>query len=326
MSPKISIVVPLFNEAEVFPQLIARLTRLLDTFQVPTDVVFVDDGSSDDTAKQMEIISLGDSRFTSVFLSRNFGHQSALSAGLRVATGTEAVFIIDGDLQDPPELLVDFYKYLQSGYDVVYAIRKKRKEGPIKRLTYRLYYRLQRRLVNVQIPVDSGDFSLISRRAVKILNSLPEDNQYIRGLRSWIGFRQVGVEYERAKRELGDSKYSLRLLLKLALNGIFNFSDLPIRLITGMGALVMAGSSIYLLSVLVKKYVYNIVPIGFTAVIASVILFGGLQLFCFGVLGEYVLRIFFQVKDRPRFIIRDLITDKQRLIDCSPDKRDMKIL
>ena len=163
------------------------------------------------------------------------------------------------------------------------------------------------KLANIKIPLDSGDFSMISRRVVNILNSLPEESRYIRGLRTWIGFKQIGIEYERAGRELGVTKYSWTKLIKLAFNGIFNFSELPIKFITTLGILTTLSSTLYLLTVLLKKYIYNIVPIGFTSTIAAIILFGGIQLFCFGILGEYIVRIFFQVKNRPNYIIKEMI-------------------
>jgi dolichol-phosphate mannosyltransferase len=307
MQPQISIIVPLFNEAEIFENLIERLIKVLNSISLNVEVVLVDDGSRDNTPIQMASLSLKDKRFTSIFLSRNFGHQNALTAGLMQAVGSEGVFVIDGDLQDPPELMMEFYSHLKDGYDVIYAVRKKRKEGYFKKLAYKNYYKIQKKLANIDIPLDSGDFSMISRRVVNILNSLPEESRYIRGLRTWIGFKQIGIEYERAGRELGVTKYSWTKLIKLAFNGIFNFSELPIKFITTLGILTTLSSTLYLLTVLLKKYIYNIVPIGFTSTIAAIILFGGIQLFCFGILGEYIVRIFFQVKNRPNYIIKEMI-------------------
>jgi glycosyltransferase involved in cell wall biosynthesis len=309
--PQISIVVPLFNEADVFENLIERLKNVLNSISLNVEVVLVDDGSMDNTPIQMASLSLKDNRFTSIFLSRNFGHQNALTAGLIQAGGSEGVFIIDGDLQDPPELLFEFYQLLESGYDVVYAVRKKRKEGFFKKLAYKYYYQLQKKLANIDIPLDSGDFSLISRRVVDVLNALPEESRYIRGLRTWVGFKQIGFEYERSGREFGVTKYSLSKLFKLAFNGIFNFSELPIKFITGMGLITVFGTVIYLISVLIKKYLFGSVPEGFTALIVAITLFGGIQLICFGILGEYIVRIFFQVKKRPNFIVKNIIINKE---------------
>jgi glycosyltransferase involved in cell wall biosynthesis len=309
--PQISIVVPLFNEAEVFEKLISRLLKIIENGKILIEVILIDDGSSDNTPFLMAELSTLDSRFTSVFLSRNFGHQNALTAGLVNCRASQGVFIIDGDLQDPPELLFEFYQLLENGYDVVYAVRKKRKEGFFKKLAYKYYYKLQKRLANIDIPLDSGDFSLISRRVVDVLNELPEESRYIRGLRTWVGFKQIGFEYERSGREFGVTKYSLSKLFKLAFNGIFNFSELPIKFITGLGLITVFGSVIYLISVLVKKFFFGSVPEGFTALIAAITLFGGIQLICFGILGEYIVRIFFQVKKRPNFIVKNIIINKE---------------
>jgi glycosyltransferase involved in cell wall biosynthesis len=311
LNPQISIVVPLYNEAEVFDFLISRLTNILDDKSIQTDVILVDDGSKDNTPLLMAELSTRDNRFTSIFLSRNFGHQNALTAGLMHCQASQGVFIIDGDLQDPPELLFEFYQLLESGYDVVYAVRKKRKEGFLKKLAYKYYYQLQKKLANIDIPLDSGDFSLISRRVVDVLNALPEESRYIRGLRTWVGFKQIGFEYERSGREYGVTKYNLSKLFKLAFNGIFNFSELPIKFITGIGLITVFGTLIYLISVLFKKFFFGSVPEGFTALIAAITLFGGIQLICFGILGEYIVRIFFQVKKRPNFIVKNIIINKE---------------
>src|SRR6185437_6938968 len=236
--------------------------------------------------------------------ARNYGHQIALSAGLSIARGSEAVMIIDGDLQDPPELLLTFYNYLKEGYDVVYGIRKKRKENLFKRFSYYLFYRIQKKIININIPLDSGDFSLVSRRAVNILNKMPEESRFIRGMRTWIGFRQIGVEYERDKRVVGNSKYSLKMLMRLAYNGIFNFSDFPIKLITTLGFFTISVSLIFVLVVLIKKFFFNGVPEGYTSLLLAITLFSGVQLISLGIIGEYIYRIFFQVKGRPLFNIK----------------------
>lgn len=313
--PQISIVVPLFNEAEVFDKLISRLLKIIENGKILIEVILIDDGSSDNTPFLMAELSTLDNRFTSVFLSRNFGHQNALTAGLHYCRASQGVFIIDGDLQDPPELLFDFYELLTNGYDVIYAVRKKRKESYFKKLAYKYYYKLQKKMANIDIPLDSGDFSLISKRVLDVLNSLPEESRYIRGLRTWVGFKQIGYEYERSGREFGVTKYSLSKLFKLAFNGIFNFSELPIKFITGLGLITVFGTVIYLISVLIKKFFFGSVPEGFTALIAAITLFGGIQLICFGILGEYIVRIFFQVKNRPNFIVKNIIVNKEVTIN-----------
>ncbi|GAB4023584.1 glycosyltransferase family 2 protein [Spirosoma koreense] len=311
-NPQISIIAPLFNETESFPSLIARLNAVMESLPLTIEVVLIDDGSRDNTALLMQQLALTDSRYQCVFLSRNYGHQIALTAGIATANATEALFIIDGDLQDPPELLTDFYQKYQEGYDVVYAIRKKRKENWFKRIAYSTFYRFMRSISYIDLPLDSGDFSLISRRVADVLNQMPEESRFIRGMRSWIGFRQIGVEYERDARLAGESKYSFKMLQRLAYNGIFNFSEYPVKVITRMGVITIAIAGIYLIQTLIKRFVYHDVPEGFTALLFAIVLFSGVQLIALGLIGEYVLRIFFQAKGRPLYIVRELIRHQQR--------------
>jgi glycosyltransferase involved in cell wall biosynthesis len=224
---QINIVVPLYNEENVFKTLQKRLTDLINNSKRNISVIMIDDGSSDNTAELMEELSLNDNRFTSIFLSRNFGHQLALTAGFSVVNATEAVFVIDGDLQDPPELLEKFYTFLEQGYDVVYAVREKRKESFFKKIAYSTFYKILKKIAYIDIPLDSGDFSLISRRVVDKMVEMKEESRFMRGMRTWVGYKQIGVPYERQERHSGDSKYPLGQLIKLAFNGIFNFSDSP---------------------------------------------------------------------------------------------------
>ena len=309
-NPLVSIVIPLYNEEAVFERLINRLDQVLESFEPATEVVLIDDGSSDKTAELMRNKCLSDARYTGLFLSRNHGHQLALSAGLSHARGSQAIMVLDGDLQDPPELISDFYKLYLEGYDVVYAIRKNRKEGLFKKMAYWAYYRLQKSVSNFNIPIDSGDFGLMSRRVVDKLNAMPEQSRYLRGMRSWIGFRQTGFAYSRDERKEGQSNYGWKQLLGLAFNGIFNFSEFPIRLITRLGLFTIIISLIYLGDVLYKKlFTDQIVPVGFTAILMAIILFSGVQLISIGIIGEYVLRIFFQVKNRPLYIVAEKIVE-----------------
>ena len=217
--------------------------------------------------------------------------------------------IIDGDLQDPPELVNEFYKLLISGYDVIYAIRKNRKEGFFKKLAYSSYYRLQKKISNFNIPIDSGDFSMLSKRVVDNMNNMPEQSRYLRGMRSWVGFKQIGYEYDRDERQAGETKYSWTKLFELAFNGIFNFSDFPVKIITRLGFLTVLFSLIYFVYNLYQKIYYDNVPQGFTATILAIILFSGVQLISLGLIGEYVLRIYNQVRNRPLFIVDKLIQD-----------------
>lgn len=310
-SVDISIVVPLYNEEAVFEKLIQRLKGVLDSTKFSCEIVLVNDGSADRTAELVENICNEDARFTGVLLSRNHGHQLAVSAGLANSSGTKGVMIIDGDLQDPPELVSDFYELLMNGYDVIYAIRKNRKESFLKKLAYSTYYRLQKKISSFNIPIDSGDFSMLSRRVVDHMNNMPEQSRYLRGMRAWVGFKQIGFEYDRDERQAGETKYSWSKLFELAFNGIFNFSDFPVRLITRLGLFTIIGSLFYLIFILVEKIIYKDVPQGFTAMILAIILFSGVQLLSLGLIGEYVLRIYNQVRNRPIFIIDKIVKKEQ---------------
>jgi dolichol-phosphate mannosyltransferase len=302
----------LYNEEANFQQLVQRLNPIMDGLQpLQCEVVLIDDGSKDRTSYLMNELSLADKRYLSVFLSRNHGHQLALSAGLSCARGSKAVMILDGDLQDPPEMVFDFLKYLNEGYDVIYGVRKKRKESIIKKLAYWGYYRLMNNISKIDLPLDSGDFGMLSRKAVTYLNQMPEQNRYIRGMRTWIGFKQKGIEYERSARFAGVSKYSWKKLFELAYSGIFNFSSFPIKFITRMGMLTIGVSLAYFIYVLVDKIYFNSVPQGFTALIFSIIMFSGVQLISLGIIGEYVLRIYQQSQSRPLFIIDKIVVNSE---------------
>jgi glycosyltransferase involved in cell wall biosynthesis len=306
--PEISIIVPLYNEEKVFDALIARLQKVKDQAGFPMEILLVDDGSTDHTAAMIDRAVMSHAGFTGIILSKNHGHQLAVSAGLSMARASRAVLIIDGDLQDPPELLNDFYQKMQEGYDVIYAVRKNRKESGRKKFMYWLYYRFQKILSNTAIPIDSGDFSLLSRRVVDQMNQMPEQSRYLRGMRSWVGFRQYGFVYDRSARAAGETKYSLKKLFELAFNGIFSFSDLPVRFITRLGITTILLSLIYIFYILVKKVMGIYVPEGFTTLIIAICLFSGVQLISIGVLGEYILRIYRQVRNRPLFVIDKVIT------------------
>ncbi len=312
-APQVSIVIPLYNEEEVTPQLIERLIQLGDKVNFSLEFVMVNDGSTDNTAKLLSDNAKKDERFHCIFLSRNYGHQMAVTAGLKHARATEAIMIIDGDLQDPPELISAFREKLQEGYDVVYAIRKNRKESALRIFIYKLYYRIQNSVSNFNIPIDSGDFSMISRRVADHLNSMPEQSRYMRGLRSWVGFRQFGMEYERDARAAGKSSYSIKKLLELGFNGIFNFSEFPVRFITRLGLTAIVTSLAYLIYTIIKRIVYGNVPEGFTALIVAITLFSGVQLISLGLIGEYVLRIYNQVRNRPLFIVDKRIVEKEEV-------------
>ena len=310
----ISIIVPLYNEQAVFDNLIERLVNVIDTTLFSCEVILIDDGSTDNTRQLVEKICEKDSRFTGILLSRNHGHQLAVSAGLANVRGQKGAMIIDGDLQDPPELVKEFYELLVNGYDVIYAIRKNRKESFLKKVAYSTYYRLQKKISSFNIPIDSGDFSMLSRRVVDNMNNMPEQSRYLRGMRAWVGFKQIGYEYDRDQRHAGETKYSWNKLFELAFNGIFNFSDFPVKFITRMGFITVVFSLIYFGYNIYRKLFYNDVPQGFTATILAIILFSGVQLISLGLIGEYVLRIYNQVRNRPLFIIEKIIQEgKEKL-------------
>jgi glycosyltransferase involved in cell wall biosynthesis len=309
--PQVSIVIPLFNEQEVFNSLINRLDLVVKNCSFSCEIVLVDDGSSDKTSDLMEEIALKDNKYHCVFLSKNHGHQIALTSGLQAAIGSEAIFVIDGDLQDPPELITEFYKKLKEGFDVIYAIRKKRKESIFKKLAYYIFYRILDNISNIKIPLDSGDFGMMSRRVVNILNDMPERSRYVRGMRAWVGFKQTGLEYERSTRLEGESKYSFKMLLKLAKEGVYNFSDFPIVLISRLGIISFILSFSYLLIVIIKRIFFGDVPEGFTALLLTITMFSGVILISLGVLGEYILRIYFQSLGRPIYIIEKEIINKE---------------
>ena len=305
----ISIIVPLYNEEDVFEALIQRLTQVIDTAKFQCEVVLINDGSTDKTAELINLTCRKDNRFPGVLLSRNHGHQLAVSAGLSYSRGIKGAMIIDGDLQDPPELINEFYDLLIDGYDVIYAIRKNRKESFFKKLAYSVYYRLQKKISSFNIPIDSGDFSMLSRRVVDTVVSMPEQSRYLRGMRAWVGYKQIGFEYDRDERHAGETKYSWSKLFELAFNGIFNFSDFPVKIITRLGFFTVLFSLIYFLYNIYRKLYYNDVPQGFTATILAIILFSGVQMISLGLIGEYVLRIYNQVRNRPLFVVDKIIQD-----------------
>jgi len=305
LSTHLSIVLPVYNEEENLPALYGRLRDALEGKAIPYRVFFVNDGSRDGTLPWLRSLSVADSRVRVLSLSRNFGHQISISAGLAHADGDAAV-VMDADLQDPPEVIPDLLGRWEAGYDVVYAIRTKRKEGFLKRFAYALFYRLLRRISSVEIPLDSGDFSLLDARVVALLRSFPERNRFLRGLRSWVGFRQTELAYERMARGAGAPKYRTRHLLKLALDGFFAFSTVPLQLATYLGFLAALLGFLYLCYALISRFLYQN-PVGWTSLAAIVLFLGGTQLILLGILGAYVGRVYEEVKQRPLYILDEVI-------------------
>ena len=303
---KLSVVIPVYNEEENIPELYRRLDAVISKGGWDAEIIFVDDASKDGTLPLIASLAIKDPRVRCISFSRNFGHQIGVSAGIEHAKG-DAVVIMDGDLQDPPETIPDLIRKFKEGYDVVYAVRKKRKGNAIKRIAYFFFYRLLRKIANIDLPLDSGDFSLISKKTAGIIAAMPERNRYVRGLRSWIGFRQAGVEFERDARFKGEAKYSFTKLLKLAYDGIFSFSHFPIKLVTMFG-FGCAGTAF--LGIIYVLYLRLFTDRSFPAYASTaiIILFlAGIQLISLAIIGEYVGRISDESKRRPLYIAKEKI-------------------
>jgi dolichol-phosphate mannosyltransferase len=309
---RLSVAIPVHNEESVLPELLRRLRTVVDSLPGgPHEMLFVDDGSTDRTAEILAEAAREDSRIVAISLSRNFGHQAAITAALDHVQGS-AVVVMDGDLQDTPEAIPQFVEKYQQGFDVVYAQRVRRKEPLLLRICYFLFYRMMAGLSDIQLPLDSGDFGLMSRRVVDHLKKMPEHHRYLRGMRSWVGFRQTGLSVERAERHSGKSKYSVMRLTKLAFDGIFAFSIVPIRAAALFGALVMSVSTLYVLYSLYAKLFLHKSPQGFTALIVAVTFLSGIVLFFLGVIGEYVGRIYEETKARPQYVVGRIISGAGR--------------
>jgi len=300
--PVIGIVIPCFNEEQVVPRLIESLTAFLDSLLYSGRVVFVNDGSTDATARLLDAACAADARFGCLHFSRNFGHQLAVSAGLAVLDA-DAVCVLDADLQDPPEALLEMLQRWKEGYDVVYGVRRNRKEGLLLRAAYAGYYRLLKYVSHVDLPLDAGDFCVMDRRVVALLNEMPEHNRFVRGLRGWVGFRQIGVPYDRQGRAAGTSKYNLSRLSKLALDGLIGFSSAPLRLATWLGIAASVMGFGLLVWAVAQALFYKETPSGWASLAVMVLFFGGIQLLMLGIIGEYVGRIFDEVKQRPNYVI-----------------------
>jgi dolichol-phosphate mannosyltransferase len=301
--PMLSIVIPVFNEEENLHTLHARITKTFTEQGLDYEIVFVDDGSADQSPDILRRLEAEDRRIVVVEFARNFGHQVAISAGLEHSRG-RVVCIMDADLQDPPEVLHTFLSKWQEGWEVVYAVRTERKEWWGKRLAYAGFYRLLQRVANIEIPLDAGDFCVMDRRVVDLLVRMPERNRFVRGIRSWVGFKQIGVPYERQARHAGSPKYTFRKLLYLALDGLVSFSHMPLRIITVLGFTVSLLSFLVALFYLIKKITFGIGVAGFTTLVVSIFFLAGIQLMTIGVIGEYIGRISDEVKHRPLYVAR----------------------
>jgi dolichol-phosphate mannosyltransferase len=308
---KISVIIPCYNEEAVLPKLFARLEAVASSWKSEYEIICVDDGSRDRTWEKLKAQNARDQRWRCLCFARNFGHQTAVSAGLHFATGDAAV-IIDADLQDPPEEISHLLERWREGYEVVFATRKKRRDPLIKRVLAWGFYRLLQKMTPLPMARDAGDFCLLDKRVVAVMNSLPERSRYLRGLRTWCGFRQTSVEFDRAERAAGMPQYTFKKSFKLAMDGLFSFSAAPLRLATYLGLWVSAFAFFGVLFTLAQKlFATQFARIGlspgagFPTIVISVLFLGGVQLICLGILGEYIGRIYEEVKGRPLWIIRD---------------------
>lgn len=301
----LSVVIPAYNEEANLDLLYGRLTAALDPLELRYEIIFVNDGSRDRTLPMLRELAAADGRLVVVDLARNFGHQVAISAGLDHTRG-RAVIIMDGDLQDPPEVLPQFIAKWREGYDVVYAIREQRKEGALKRAAYNLFYRLLKRVAHIDIPLDAGDFCIMDRRVVDLLNSMPERNRFVRGIRSWVGLNQIGLAYERHARHAGRPKYTFSRLVYLALDGLISFSYVPLRLISLAGLAVSLLSFLLAVIYFIQAITVGLYPPGFATLTVAIFFLSGIQLITIGVIGEYVGRIFEEVKARPLYVVREV--------------------
>ena len=311
MKKKVSIIIPCFNEEAVLPALFERINAVVDFWGYEAEILCVNDGSKDRTWKILGEQCLSDLRWKGICLSRNFGHQVAVSAGMKYASG-DCACVIDADLQDPPEVLLDFLREWENGSDVVYGVRKKRKDKGLKKVLAWGFYRIMSGLSSVKIPPDSGDFCLLDRKVLDVMNSLPERNRYLRGLRVWCGFKHQPVEFDRDARAAGEPQYTFRKSLRLALDGIFSFSAVPLAVASHFGLWVsitaFCGAIFTLLQRFFPKFFaqFGLEPgPGFATIVISILFLGGIQLICLGILGEYLGRIYEEVKSRPHWVISD---------------------
>ncbi|MEW4264882.1 glycosyltransferase family 2 protein [Priestia megaterium] len=302
---KYSIVVPVYNEEEVIHETYRRLTEVMRSTKEAYELLFVNDGSRDRTAEIIKDYSEQDSAVVLLDFARNFGHQIAITAGMDYARG-EAVVVIDADLQDPPELILEMIEKWKQGFDVVYAKRTKRKgETYFKKQTAAMFYRFLRAMTDIDIPLDTGDFRLLDRKVCNQMNSIQEKNRFVRGLVSWVGFKQIAVEYERDERLAGESKYPLKKMLKLSMDGITSFSYKPLKLASYAGVTLSGVGFIYLLVVLYLKLFTDSTITGWSSLIVIQLFFSGIILIILGMIGEYIGRIYDETKNRPLYIVRE---------------------
>ena len=309
-SPIYSIIAPIFNESGNIADLYSRVRDVLDSTGVSWELILIDDGSTDDSADLIRSYAIQDDRVRPVIFARNFGHQIAVTAGLDYCRG-DAVIIIDSDLQDPPELILDLITKWKEGYEVVYAVREEREgEGWFKLITAALFYRMISSITDVNIPMDAGDFRLLDRKVVDVLHQMREKHRFLRGMSSWVGFRQTGVPYRRVARQVGETKYPFRKMFRLAINAVTSFSYFPLQLATYVG-FIAAGISILSIPIVIAIRLWGTETplLGQTTTLIAVLFLGGVQLISLGILGEYIGRMYDEAKGRPLYIVREAPTN-----------------
>jgi dolichol-phosphate mannosyltransferase len=301
----ISIVIPLLNEEKIIHELYSRVKIVANSISPEHELVFVNDGSTDNTLSLIKKFSREDSRVKYISFSRNFGHQNAITAGINVASG-KAIVIIDGDLQDPPELIPRLYEKFKEGFHVVYAKRISREgENFFKKITAKLFYRLIRKMASIEIPLDTGDFRIISSEVARHLKNMPEKNKFLRGQIAWLGFSQTFVDYERQERLEGQTKFTVRKMLRFAFDGITSFSVMPLQIASLLGLFFSLVAFAFIIYALYSKFVLHEVVTGWTSIMVSSMFIGGVQLMCIGIIGEYISRISNDVKKRPSYIVEE---------------------
>lgn len=310
---KISIVIPVYNEEEVVKTSYLRIKKVLDTLkEYDYELIFVNDGSKDATLNLLQDIANEDIKVKIISFARNFGHQSAVTAGIKEVTG-DAIVIIDADLQDPPELIPDMLKLWEEGNDVIYGKRAKRKgESAFKLLSAKMFYKMLNALSDVEIPKDTGDFRLVDRKVIEVINQMPEHNKFLRGLFSWVGFKQVPYEYERKERAAGKTKYPFKKMWKLATDGIISFSTKPLKLVGGIGIItIIISIGILIYSLISYTFKLNQLTPGWTSIMVAITLFSGVQLLSIWIISEYISRIYDETRNRPQYIIDKKINIKK---------------
>lgn len=304
---KLSAIIACYLDALAIPLMYQRLKVVFQKIDVEYEIIFVNDGSPDNTREVLTELAKSDKRVIVINHARNFGSQSAFTSGLRI-TSADAAILLDGDLQDPPELIEQFYQKWQEGYAVVYGIRVKRKEPLFLQICQKVFYRIFRELSYVSIPLDAGDFSLLDRRVIDALNSLPENNRFLRGLRAWVGFKQTGVPYIRPKRMFGSSTNSLLKNLQWARKAIFSFSYAPLDLIVWLSFITVSGALVGMILQILSRILYPAAaPRGFTTLIIVILFIGGIQLLCLGIIGSYISHIYDEVKRRPPYVVESFL-------------------